>query len=64
MGLFENLFKKQKIEHGVNGYFKSLTAYSPCFTTFEGGVYEMELAPSPRIVPNSSRKSKGLEIRR
>ena len=43
MGLFENLFKKQKIEHGVNGYFKSLTAYSPCFTTFEGGVYEMEL---------------------
>ena len=24
-------------------YFKTLTAYTPCFTSFEGGLYEMEL---------------------
>lgn len=43
MGLFENIFKKQKIEQYVQGYFKTLSAYSPVFTSFEGGVYEMEL---------------------
>lgn len=43
IGLFENIFKKQKIERGVYEYFKSFSAYSPAFTSFEGGVYEMEL---------------------
>lgn len=42
-GLFESIFKKQKIEKHVMNYFKSLTAYNPAFTSFEGGVYEMEL---------------------
>ncbi len=42
MGLFETLFKN-KIEVTVSNYFKALTAYTPVFTTYEGGVYEMEL---------------------
>lgn len=42
MGLFENLFKS-KAEITVGNYFKALTAYTPVFTTFEGGIYEMEL---------------------
>ena len=43
MGLFESIFKKQAIEREVKGYFKTLTAYQPVFTSFEGGVYEMAL---------------------
>lgn len=43
MGLFEKIFKKPQAEQQVNGYFKMLSAYSPVFTSFEGGVYEMEL---------------------
>lgn len=46
MGLFESVFKKPRIEQQVKGYFKTLSAYSPVFTTFEGGVYEMELTRS------------------
>lgn len=41
MGLLENIFKRpDKALDAVNGYFKTLTAYQPTFTTFEGGVYE------------------------
>ncbi len=41
MGLFETIFKRpDKALEAVNGYFKTLTAYQPAFTTFEGGVYE------------------------
>lgn len=43
MGLFEKIFKKEAAERAVRGYFKTLTAYTPCFTSFEGGLYEMEL---------------------
>ena len=43
MGLFEKLFPKKQAEQQVSGYFKMLSAYSPVFTSFEGGVYEMEL---------------------
>jgi hypothetical protein len=43
MGLFESIFKKQAIERQVQGYFKTLTAYQPVFTSFEGGIYEMAL---------------------
>ena len=42
MGLFSKLFGS----HGrreLDNYFKTLTAYTPVFTTFEGGIYEMEL---------------------
>ena len=46
MGLFDNIRKKEKMEKAVNGYFRYMTAYTPCFTSFEGGVYEMELTRS------------------
>ena len=31
------------MEKSVKEYFKCMTAYTPTFTTFEGGIYEMEL---------------------
>lgn len=43
MGLFDNIRKKEKIEKAVGEYFKLMNAYIPTFTTFEGGIYEMEL---------------------
>jgi hypothetical protein len=43
VGLFENIFKKQTAEQKIQSYFKTLSAYTPIFTTYEGGVYEMEI---------------------
>lgn len=43
MGIFETIFKKPKAEELVAGYFKTLAAYQPVFTSYDGGVYEMEL---------------------
>lgn len=43
MGLFEKIFKRPASEREVQTYFKTLTAYQPVFTSFEGGVYEMAL---------------------
>ena len=43
MGLFDLIFKKPKIDGQVNGYFKMLNGYTPIFSTYDGGVYEMEL---------------------
>lgn len=43
MGLFDSIRKKEKIESKVESYFKTLNAYTPAFTTFEGSIYEMEL---------------------
>lgn len=43
MGLFNKLFSKKNETVKVDGYFKTLSAYTPVFTTYEGGVYEMEL---------------------
>ena len=33
----------ETVEQGVKEYFEMLNAYTPRFTTFEGGLYEMEL---------------------
>lgn len=33
----------ETIERAVQEYFKAFTAYTPCFTSFEGSLYEMEL---------------------
>ena len=41
--MFEKIFKKPMSEQQIKGYFKTLSAYTPIFTSFEGGVYEMEL---------------------
>lgn len=35
--------KKEAAEKQVEAYFKLMNAYTPAFTSFEGGVYEMEL---------------------
>ncbi len=46
MGLFEKLFPpkaRTPTERGVQSYFKTLTAYQPVYTTYEGGLYEMAL---------------------
>lgn len=43
MSAFEKLFKHLKIKKQVNGYFKMLDGYTPVFTSYDGGVYEMEL---------------------
>lgn len=45
MGLFDKLFtpKAKKDSQQVEGYFKTLNAYTPSFTTYDGGIYEMEL---------------------
>lgn len=42
MGLFDKLFKNTKTPR-VDGYFKMLDGYTPAFSSFDGGVYEMEL---------------------
>ncbi len=42
MGLFEKIFKRPTTKQ-IEGYFKMLNGYTPVFTTYEGGVYEMEL---------------------
>lgn len=46
MGLLDNLFKKNQDQKVLDGYFDLLTAYNPVFSTFEGGLYEMELTRS------------------
>ncbi len=42
MGIFKNR-QNERIEKAVSEYFKLFTAYSPVFTNFAGGIYEMEL---------------------
>ena len=43
MGFLSNLRKKGQIEQAINEYFQLMNGYVPRFTTFEGGIYEMEL---------------------
>ena len=43
MGAFSKLFGKYKFKKAVGTYFEMLDGYSPVFTTYDGGVYEMEL---------------------
>lgn len=43
MGLFSRIKQKERIEQGIAEYFKVVNAYTPAFTSFEGGIYEMEL---------------------
>lgn len=46
MGLFEKLFKRPEPSGNYDGFFKTLTAYTPVFTTFSGSIYESELIRS------------------
>ena len=43
MGVFEKIFKRPKLQKQVNGYFQMLDGYTPIFTDYDGGIYEMEL---------------------
>lgn len=45
-GAFEKLFRRPRARRELNGYFKMLDGYTPIFTTYDGGVYEMELTRS------------------
>lgn len=42
MGLFEKIFRRPSPQN-IQTYFKMLSGYTPIFTNYEGGVYEMEL---------------------
>ena len=48
MGLFEKLFRPKNEEIGIQAseYFKTLTAYRPHFTTWNGSIYESDLVRS------------------
>ena len=46
MGAFAKLFGKVKVKKQIGGYFHMLDGYTPIFTTYDGGVYEMELTRS------------------
>lgn len=43
MGAFNKLFGKFKVKKLLGSYFQMLDGYTPSFTTYDGGVYEMEL---------------------
>lgn len=48
MGLLDKIFpgNKKKVENLVAEYFKALTVYTPSFTSYSGGLYEMDLTRS------------------
>jgi hypothetical protein len=46
MGVFEKIFKRPVPQKQINGYFQMLNGYTPIFTDYDGGVYEMELTRS------------------
>lgn len=43
MGLFEKIFPRVAAARRADGYFKTLTAYTPAFTSWNGAIYESEL---------------------
>ena len=43
MGLFDKIFKKQNPSNAPNGFFQTLSAYTPTFTSWDGQIYESEL---------------------
>lgn len=46
MGLLDNIFGKKAVEPDplrVAPYFRTFTEYAPSFSTFSGGIYELEL---------------------
>lgn len=43
MGLFDKIFGHRRAPKEFEGYFRMLDGYTPVFSTYDGGVYEMEL---------------------
>ena len=46
MGLFDKIFKRPRDQGASEGFFQTLTAYTPTFTTWGGQIYESELVRS------------------
>lgn len=46
MGLFDKIFKRPAPAEDLQGFFRTLTAYTPVFTTWGGQIYESELVRS------------------
>ena len=46
MGAFDRLFGRLRRRREISSYFRLLDGYTPVFSTFDGGVYEMELTRS------------------
>ena len=46
MGAFNKLFGKIKVKKELGSFFQMLDGYTPVFTSYDGGVYEMELTRS------------------
>lgn len=46
MGLFEKIFPRLAATRQAQGYFKTLTAYRPAFTSWNGAIYESGLVRS------------------
>ena len=46
MGIIDIFFPKKKEQVAINSYFRTLNAYTPSFTTYDGGLYEMDLTRS------------------
>ena len=46
MGAFDKLLGKFKVKKAIGSWFQMLDGYSPVFTTYDGGIYEMELTRS------------------
>lgn len=61
MGLFEKIFgpKPAQQADSTSAYFKTLTAYIPAFTSWQGSIYEMELTRTAiHAVANHASKLK------
>lgn len=45
MNIFDRIFRRKQdnMEQAVTAFFQQIGGYVPTFTTFEGGIYEMEL---------------------
>lgn len=63
MGLFESIFGKKKAAPQADGVFKTLTAYTPVFTTWGGKLYESELirASIDAIARHASKLAIGIQ---
>lgn len=46
MGAFDKLFGRFRVKRQVGKYFALLDGYTPIFSSYDGGVYEMELTRS------------------
>lgn len=46
MGMFEKIFGRLNTDKAIKGYFSTLTAYNPTFTSRAGGLYEMDITRS------------------